>query len=66
MILRSRCQIYEHGEKSSKFFLNLEKQNATNNTIKRLHDRNCNIHFSQEKILEIIKDFYSELITKKK
>ena len=65
MILRSRCQNYEHGEKSSKFFLNLEKQNATNNTIKRLHDQNGNIHFSQKKILEIIKDFYSELFTKK-
>ena len=26
--IRSKCEWYEHGEKSSKFFLNLEKSRA--------------------------------------
>ena len=29
--IRSRCEWYEHGEKSSKFFLNLEKNFAIQN-----------------------------------
>ena len=28
MKIRSKCEWYEHGEKSSKFFLNLEKSRA--------------------------------------
>ena len=35
-ILRSKSQWYEKGEKSSKFFLNLEKKNSINNTVKKL------------------------------
>ena len=31
--IRSRCNWYELGEKSNKFFLNLEKYRATHNTI---------------------------------
>ena len=36
VILRSKIKIYEENEKSSKYFLNLEKQNAVRNTIKML------------------------------
>ena len=32
-ITRSRCNWYEHREKSSKFFLNLEKNRAVQNQI---------------------------------
>ena len=35
-ILRSKAQWYEKGEKSTKFFLNLEKKNYTKNTIRKL------------------------------
>ena len=35
-ILRSKTKIYEENEKSSKYFLNLEKHNAVRNTIKML------------------------------
>ena len=31
--IRSKCDWYEHGEKSSKFFLNLEKTRSTQSTI---------------------------------
>ena len=34
--VRSRCEWYEFGEKSNKFFLNLEKHRASQNTIKKI------------------------------
>ena len=34
--IRSKCDWYEHGEKSTTFFLNLEKQRGSQNTIKNL------------------------------
>ena len=35
-IIRSRCDWYEHAEKSSKFFLNLEKNCAVQNQIRTI------------------------------
>ena len=34
--MRSKCQWYEENEKSTKYFLNLEKQHAEKSTIRRL------------------------------
>ena len=34
--IRSRCQWYEEGEKSSKFFLNLEKFNGMQSQIRKI------------------------------
>ena len=34
--IRSKCDWYEHGEKSKKYFLNLEKQRGSQNTMKKL------------------------------
>ena len=34
--IRSKCDWYEHGEMSIKFFLSLEKQRGAQNTIKKL------------------------------
>ena len=34
--IRSKCNCYEHSEKSTNFFLNLEKQQGAQNTIKNL------------------------------
>ena len=34
--IRSKCDWYKHGEKSTNFFLNLEKQQGTQNAIKKL------------------------------
>ena len=36
MRIRSKCNWYERGEKSKHFFLNLEKQRGSQNTIKNL------------------------------
>ena len=41
-ILRSKAEWYENGEKSSKFFLNLEKNNSIKNTIRSLYVNNIN------------------------
>ena len=34
--IRSKCDWYEYGEKSSKFFLNLEKTSATQSTLRNI------------------------------
>ena len=34
--IRSKCEWYQHGEKPTKFFLNLEKQKAINTTVRHL------------------------------
>ena len=36
--LRSKCEWYQHGEKPTKFILNLEKQKALNITVRHLID----------------------------
>ena len=35
--IRSKCDWYEYGKKSTKFFLNLEKQQGAQNKIKKTH-----------------------------
>ena len=37
--VRSKCQWYEQGEKSTKFFLNLEKTNENKKSRKRWSDK---------------------------
>ena len=63
-ILRSKCEFYEHNEKSTKFFLNLEKKNSEKNTVKKLLIENdLEINDSKNILLELHK-FYSELFSK--
>ena len=62
-ILRSKVQWAEHGEKNSKYFLNLEKQNAINKTIVRLQGENGEIVENQNGILSEAKLFYENLYT---
>ena len=42
--VRSKCQWYEEGEKSTKLFLNLEKTKATQDTVKKLEINNKEIN----------------------
>ena len=65
--IRSKCDWYEYGEKSSKFFLNLEKTSATQSTLRNItkdkkkltyHKRvlkKLEIHKAQFEILQKIK-----------
>ena len=34
--IRNKCDWYQYGEKSTKYFLNLEKQKAVNGTVKKI------------------------------
>ena len=65
-ILRSKAQWYEEGEKSSKFFLNLEKKKSVNNTVKLLADVATGSDISDKNdILEHLHSFYSDLFSRK-
>ena len=60
-IIRSRAQYYEHGEKSSKYFLSLEKRNHNNKVISKLvRDDGADVT-DQKEILEMEKNFYKTL-----
>ena len=62
--IRSKCNWYENGEKSSKFFLNLEKHRATQNQIRSLKIGEKEIK-DQSEILQNLYQFYEELYSKK-
>ena len=60
IIIRSRARWYEHGERSSKYFLNLEKRNHVKKHIRKL-DINGVLTTDPLKILNEQKRFYQEL-----
>ena len=62
--VRSKCNWYEFVEKSSKFFLNLEKKNAIQGTICKLLVDNNDVT-SSAKINEELHCFYKSLYAKK-
>ncbi len=59
--IRSRAKWVEEGEKSTKYFLNLEKSRQTSNCINSLKDCNGNYVHTDIDILKQAKDFYSKL-----
>ena len=64
-ILRSKALWHEHGERSSKYFLNLEKRNYNKKTINRLRMSDGNFITGQQHILTTLTQFYKELYTSK-
>ena len=68
-ILRSKSEWYEKGEKSTKYFLNLEKKNSVKNTIRNMcidTDNNTNIFTDDPNtILNHSKHFYENLFSRK-
>ena len=54
--IRSRCQWYEKGEKSSKFFLNLEKLIGTQSQIRKI--------IGNDQEINEIRNFYKSLFKK--
>ena len=58
--IRSKCDWYECGEKSTKFFLNLEKKNAKSSTITKLNT-GSKIISNQKEILDEINIYYTNL-----
>lgn len=64
LILQSRCQFYELGEKNNKFFLNLIKRNQEKSTIRTLKHNN-DLADNDSSIIEMLKDFYANLYSSK-
>ena len=62
--VRSKCQWYEEGEKSTKFFLNLEKNNNVRSQIKKVLVNTYEIS-DQKNILHEIKVHFENLFSKK-
>ena len=62
-MIRSRVRWFEEGEKSSKYFLNLEKRNYNNKNLDRLILQNGDTTSDCKQILEEEKRFYKKLYT---
>ena len=66
IIMRSKSQWYEEGEKSTKYFLSLEKRNKVKSHIRKLCLNEENEETTNPRqILEELKQFYSGLYRKK-
>ena len=61
--IRSKCNWYQYGEKSTKYFLNLEKQKAVNGTVKKIIKDHIEIT-DQLKIQHELRMFYEQLFKK--
>ena len=62
--IRSKCNWYEHGEKSSKFFLNLEKSCAVQNQIRNVLTDNIEIN-NQKDINNELYLYYKNLFNER-
>jgi hypothetical protein len=61
VLLRSKCNMIEMGEKNTKYFLNLEKQNYKNKCITKLINDKEEIIEDEKQILEYEAKFYKSL-----
>ena len=61
IITRSRIQWVEEGERSTKYFMGLEKASQKNKSITKLMDESRNILTTQEDISEHVVTFYQSL-----
>ena len=60
-IIRSKATWYEKGEKSNKFFLNLETHKKAKSSVRKVFDDNGVLITDPKKILQEIQNFYSNL-----
>ncbi|MCP3888847.1 MAG: hypothetical protein GY702_08215 [Desulfobulbaceae bacterium] len=64
--IRAKDLWYEEGEKSSKYFFSLEKKNAIKSYVRKLYnEKTKKIECNPFRVLEIQKQFYSNLYSKK-
>ena len=59
--IRSRARWVESGERSTRYFLGLEKSRQSNSVIKSMKDENGNETEKDDEILHIARQFYSKL-----
>ena len=60
-IIRSKATWYEKGEKSNKFFLNLETHKKAKSSVRKVFDDNGALITDPKKILQEIQNFHSNL-----
>ena len=65
IILRPKAHWYEEGEKNTKYFLSLEKNNKAKSHIRKVIDSNDEEITDQGNILKEIKCFYSNVYSRK-
>ena len=65
LILRSRANWHENGERCTEYFCKLEKKSFINKTISELIDNNGNYISDQSRILIEQEDFYKNLYSSK-
>ena len=63
--IRSRAKYVEDGERSTKYFLGLEKQRQSHNCISSLKNTNGQYIHSDKEILDTARQYYSKLYSKK-
>ena len=59
--IRARAKWIEKGEKSTSYFLRLEKHHQSSNTIKGLRNENNEIIYGSKKSLTLMREFYMNL-----
>ena len=64
-ILRSKVRWFEHGERNTKYFLNLEKRNFCQKSVTKLKLKDDTYTYDQFDILQEEKQFYESLYTSK-
>ena len=62
---RSKCRWLEEGERSTKYFFNLEKRNYNRKVISELENENGEVISNEEQILLEIEHYYSNLYSSK-
>ena len=65
VVVRSRARWYEQGEKSTAYFLGLEKRNYLNRIIASLHDSNKEKKTKQADIMEILVRHFTQLFSER-
>ena len=59
--IRSKATWYEKGERSNKYFLNLESHNKIKSSVRKIFNREGNLITDPQKIRQEIESFYSDL-----
>ena len=66
IILRSKTDWYEHGEKSSKYFLNLEKRNKSKSHLRKISTFSSQETTNQTAISDNIRSYYYSLYKRRR
>ena len=65
IMIRSKANLIEYGEKPTKYFCSLEKKNYINKNVKKIVNPSGNIYIEQTEILNQIANFYQNLYSSK-